>query len=50
MPMAEGGISEEKDAELVEAFEEQERERIGTANNEECHALLDHLEKTYLHR
>ncbi|MEW5902069.1 MAG: hemerythrin domain-containing protein, partial [Acidobacteriota bacterium] len=47
-PMAEGRFSPEKDAELVEAFEDLERERIGPGKHEEFHALLHRLQSTYL--
>ena len=49
-PMAERRISVEKDAELLEAFEKLEKERIGAGKHEEFHGLLRQLEKTYLSR
>ncbi len=47
-PMAERLLGGDKDAELVRAFEKLERERIGAGKHEEFHALLHHLERTYL--
>ncbi len=47
-PIAEGKLSTEKDAELVEAFEKLEHERIGSGKHEEFHSLLHHLERAYL--
>jgi hemerythrin-like domain-containing protein len=47
-PMADARLTPEKDAELVEAFEEIERDRIGQGKHEEFHAMLHQLEKKYL--
>jgi hemerythrin-like domain-containing protein len=47
-PMADQRLSEEKDAELFEAFEKLEQERIGPGKHEQFHAMLDDLEKRYL--
>ena len=46
-PMAEDMLGEEKDAELAEAFEKVERERVGPGKHEEFHELLHRLEQTY---
>ena len=47
-PMANARMSGDKEAELVEAFKEVERERIGPGKHEEFHALLHRLESVYL--
>jgi len=48
-PMADRALSAEKQAELLEGFEQVERERVGPGKHEEYHALLDRLEATYTH-
>ncbi|OQB40590.1 MAG: iron-sulfur cluster repair di-iron protein [Candidatus Latescibacteria bacterium ADurb.Bin168] len=47
-PMGDERLTPEKDAELVAAFEEIERERIGPSRHEEFHAMLHRLEAKYL--
>lgn len=47
-PMADAKLDSNKDAELFEAFEQLERERIGVGKHAEFHALLDQLENRYL--
>jgi hemerythrin-like domain-containing protein len=47
-PMADMQLSEEKQRELIEEFEELEQERIGVGKHEELHELLRHLEDKYL--
>jgi hemerythrin-like domain-containing protein len=47
-PMADAKLDSSKDAELSEAFEQLERERIGVGKHDEFHAFLDQLQKTYL--
>jgi len=46
--MADMRIPEQKQHELLDAFEKIERERIGVGKHEEFHRLLEQLEKTYL--
>ena len=47
-PMADMQLSEEKQRELIEKFEELEQERIGIGKHEELHELLHHLKDKYL--
>jgi len=47
-PMADMQLSEEKQRELIEKFEELEQERIGTGKHEELHELLHRLKDKYL--
>lgn len=47
-PMAESVLSEDKDKELVDAYEEFEREHIGPGKHEELHQVLHRLEHEYL--
>lgn len=47
-PMADAKLDSKKDAELFEAFEQLELERIGVGKHDEFHALLDELKNTYL--
>jgi hemerythrin-like domain-containing protein len=47
-PMADVRLSEEKQRELIEKFEELEQEKIGIGKHEELHELLRHLEDKYL--
>ena len=47
-PMADRVLSVPKQAELLEGFEQVERERVGPGKHEEFQALLDRLEATYL--
>ena len=47
-PMAVARIDTDKDAELCEAFERLEHERIGAGRHDEFHALLERLQHTYL--
>lgn len=47
-PMADMRLSKEKQSELIEKFEELERERIGIGKHEELHELLHHLKDKYL--
>ena len=47
-PIADMQLSEEKQSELIEKFDELEQERIGIGKNEELHDLLHHLEDRYL--
>jgi hemerythrin-like domain-containing protein len=47
-PIADRVLSPETQAELMEGFEQIERERVGPGKHEEYHALLDRLEATYL--
>ena len=47
-PMADMQLSEEKQRELIEKFEELEHERIGIGKHEELHELLHHLKDKYL--
>jgi hemerythrin-like domain-containing protein len=46
--MADSKLDSTKDTELLEAFEQLERDRIGLGKHEEFHALLDQLRNTYL--
>jgi len=46
--MAEGRITAAEDDQLVERFEELERERIGVGKHEEFHAMIDQLSERYL--
>jgi hemerythrin-like domain-containing protein len=46
--MADAKLNAHQDAELFEAFERLERERIGIGKHEEYHALLDQLKARYL--
>lgn len=46
--MADAKLDAVKDAELFEAFEQLEKERIGPGKHEEFHALLNRLEHEYL--
>ena len=46
--MADAKLNADLDAELFEAFERLERERIGLGKHEEFHALLDQLKDRYL--
>lgn len=45
--MADMHLSESKQQELLEQFEQVERERIGPGKHEEFHRLLEHLETVY---
>ncbi|MFB3887773.1 MAG: hemerythrin domain-containing protein [Thermodesulfobacteriota bacterium] len=47
-PMGEKAISRKKQEELLEAFEELERERIGVGTHEAFHKLLHQLQEFYL--
>jgi len=47
-PMADMQLSKEKQHELIEKFEELERERIGIGRHAELHELLHHLKDKYL--
>jgi hemerythrin-like domain-containing protein len=47
-PMTEARITADQDEELFEAFENLERERIGSGKHEEFHRLLKRLKKAYL--
>lgn len=47
-PMADRVLSAQRQAELLEGFEQVERERVGPGKHEAYHALLDRLEATYL--
>lgn len=47
-PMAESKLEAGQDADLFEAFERLERERIGTGKHEQFHAMLDRLQETYV--
>ena len=47
-PMADSRLSQKKQKELLQGFEDIERERIGSGKHEEFHRLLDTLEVTYL--
>jgi hemerythrin-like domain-containing protein len=47
-PMADARLDAKQDADLFEAFEQLERERIGAGRHEAFHALLDQLQDTYL--
>jgi len=49
-PMADARLDAKQDADLFEAFEQLERERIGAGRHEAFHALLDQLQDTYLNR
>ncbi|HOI94848.1 MAG TPA: hemerythrin domain-containing protein [Syntrophobacter fumaroxidans] len=46
--MADARLDSNKDAELYEAFEKLEHERIGVGKHDEFHALLDRLEAAFL--
>lgn len=46
-PMADRFLSPQKQAELLEAFAQVERERMGPGKHEEYHALLEELERAY---
>lgn len=46
--MADVHLEPEKERELLEAFEQVEREKVGPGRHEAFHELLDRLEKTYL--
>ena len=46
--MADAKLDTAKDTELFEAFEQLEKERIGTGKHEAFHALLNQLEYEYL--
>jgi hemerythrin-like domain-containing protein len=47
-PLADAKLNAAKDAELVEAFEQLEKDRIGPGKHEEFHRLLGRLEQEYL--
>jgi hemerythrin-like domain-containing protein len=47
-PMADTDLPEETQHELIEKFEELERDRIGIGKHEELHELLHHLRDKYL--
>jgi hemerythrin-like domain-containing protein len=47
-PLADERLGAEQAADLFEAFEQLERERIGAGRHEAFHALLDQLQDTYL--
>lgn len=47
-PLAEKHLDLQQDAELLEAFEKLENERIGPGRHEAFHKLLKRLKKTYL--
>ncbi len=47
-PMGERVISGGKQRDLLEAFENLEREKIGAGTHEEFHRLLNHLQEVYL--
>jgi hemerythrin-like domain-containing protein len=47
-PLANDILDAAKDRELVDAFEQLERERIGAGRHEEFHRLLEQLRDTYL--
>lgn len=47
-PMADAKLDSNKDNEILEAFEQLERERIGFGKHDEFHALLEQLQGKYL--
>jgi len=47
-PMGDRVLSPDKQQELLEAFEQLEKERIGVGKHEEFHELLHRLKKAYL--
>jgi len=47
-PMADAKLDSNKDAELFEAFEQLELDRIGVGKHDEFHALLHRLQETFL--
>lgn len=47
-PLGDARISEEKQQELLQGFENIEQERVGPGRHEEFHKLLHHLKEIYL--
>ena len=47
-PIADARLSPQTEQQLVEGFEQVEREQIGEGRHEEFHQLLDRLEQTYI--